>query len=47
LETSAVEGSGIRHELVARVKREIQAGIYDTSAKFEFALDRLLERLAG
>ena len=35
----------IRHELVARVRREIAAGTYDTPAKMEQALDRLLKRL--
>ena len=32
----------IRHDLVARVRREIAAGEYDTPEKFERALDRLL-----
>ena len=35
----------IRHDLVARVRREIAEGVYDTSDKWEIALDRLLERL--
>jgi anti-sigma28 factor (negative regulator of flagellin synthesis) len=36
----------IRHELVARVRQEIAAGTYDTSAKFDAALLRLFERLS-
>lgn len=36
----------IRHDLVARVRREIRAGTYDTPEKLEAALDRLAERLA-
>lgn len=35
----------IRHDLVARVRREIEAGTYDTEEKLEAALARLLERL--
>jgi hypothetical protein len=35
----------IRAALVARVRREIEAGTYDTPEKWEAALDRLLERL--
>src|SRR5947209_6360741 len=37
--------SDIRADLVARVRREIAAGTYDTPEKWEKALDRLLERL--
>jgi hypothetical protein len=35
----------IRTELVQRIRREIQAGTYDTPEKLEAALDRMLERL--
>jgi hypothetical protein len=35
----------IRHDLVRRVRREIAQGVYDTEAKWEAALDRLLEHL--
>jgi hypothetical protein len=35
----------IRRELVDRVRREIAAGDYDTPAKWEAALDRLLNRV--
>ena len=35
----------IRQELVDRVRREIEAGTYDTPEKWEAALDCLLERL--
>ncbi|MCI0684381.1 MAG: hypothetical protein L0Y71_19900 [Gemmataceae bacterium] len=37
--------AGIRLELVERVRREIAAGDYDTPARWEAALDRLLDRL--
>lgn len=32
---------GIRHDLVARVKREIAAGTYDTPEKLAIALERM------
>jgi hypothetical protein len=35
----------IRHDLVARIRREIAAGTYDTPEKLEAALAILLERL--
>jgi len=35
----------IRADLVARVRREIAAGTYETEEKWEIALDRLLKRL--
>lgn len=35
----------IRRGLVARVRREIAEGTYDTPDKLEKALERLLERL--
>jgi hypothetical protein len=35
----------IRWQLVERVRREIEAGSYDTPEKMEIALDRLLKRL--
>jgi hypothetical protein len=39
------DGSGgIRRELVERVRREIEAGTYDTPEKWDAALDSLLER---
>lgn len=41
----ADKDKGIRKELVARVRREIEAGTYDTPEKWDAALDRLLERL--
>jgi hypothetical protein len=34
----------IRHDLVARVRREIAAGIYETPEKLDAALARLLAR---
>jgi hypothetical protein len=36
---------GIRHDLVARVRREIAEGAYDTEERWEAALDRLSDRL--
>lgn len=36
----------MRHDLIARVRREIAAGTYDTVEKWEAALDRLLEDMA-
>ena len=43
---SEAEGnSEIRHDLVARVRREIAAGEYDTPEKMDKALDRLLMSL--
>jgi hypothetical protein len=41
----AREDRPIRTELVARVRREIAEGTYDTPEKFEKALDKLLARL--
>ena len=38
---------GIRHELVARVRREIEAGTYDTDEKWLAAEERLLQRVLG
>jgi hypothetical protein len=43
-ETSAPQ-PGIRADLVARVRREIAEGTYDTQEKFEIALERLFARL--
>ena len=36
---------GIRADLVARVRREIGEGSYDTQEKWDIALNRLLARL--
>jgi hypothetical protein len=44
-QASAAQPQGVRAELVARVRREIAEGTYDTPEKFEIALDRLLARL--
>jgi hypothetical protein len=38
---------GIRHDLVARVRREIEAGTYDTEAKWLAAEELLLRRVGG
>ena len=39
------EETGIRQELVERIRREISAGTYDTPEKWHSALDSLLGRL--
>jgi hypothetical protein len=41
----SLDDSDIRADLVERVRREIEAGTYDTPDKWAAALDRLLERL--
>lgn len=38
-------GAGIRQDLVDRVRKEIVDGVYDTTEKWEAALDRLLDAL--
>ena len=43
-DVAALEG-GIRVGLVARVRKEIADGTYDTPEKLEAALDRLIGRL--
>jgi negative regulator of flagellin synthesis FlgM len=37
----------IRHERVEEVRQKIAAGVYETPAKLEIALDRLLDELQG
>jgi negative regulator of flagellin synthesis FlgM len=37
----------IRHERVEEIRRQIAAGTYDTPAKLELALDRMLDELTG
>ena len=36
----------IRHEKVAAIRAQIEAGTYETDAKLDLALDRLLDELA-
>jgi negative regulator of flagellin synthesis FlgM len=43
--TDGLDSSEIRADLVARIRREIAAGTYDTPEKFALALDRLLSDL--
>jgi negative regulator of flagellin synthesis FlgM len=43
-DVGALDG-GIRVELVARVRKEIADGTYDTPEKLEAALERLIARL--
>lgn len=38
---------GIRFDLVQRVRREIEAGTYDTPEKFAMALDAMIRREIG
>jgi len=38
-------GASIRAAIVARVRKEIEDGTYETTEKWEAALDRLLENL--
>ena len=35
----------VRHDLVERVRGEIEAGTYDTPEKWQAVLDRLLDRI--
>jgi len=42
---SAAPDGGIRVDLVARVRKEIADGTYDTPEKLEAALERLIARL--
>ena len=37
----------IRHEKVEEIRRQIASGVYETSAKLETALDRMLDELSG
>ena len=41
------EAPDIRQELVTRIKSEIEAGTYETDAKLDIALGRLLDELGG
>jgi hypothetical protein len=41
----SVNADGLRYNLIARVRREIAAGTYDTPEKWEAALDRLAAQL--
>jgi hypothetical protein len=43
---SEVDTEDFRHDLVARVRRAIADGTYDTPEKWEAALERLAEDLA-
>lgn len=39
--------SGVRFELVNRIKSEIAAGTYDTSDKMDIAFERMLDQLSA
>ena len=43
--TESAADAPIRAGLVARIRREIAAGTYDTEEKWEIALDRLFDEL--
>lgn len=45
-ESEELAADGIRHELVARVRREIEAGTYETEEKWLAAEEMLLRRVA-
>jgi hypothetical protein len=45
LELERQDDATFRADLVARIRREIAEGTYDTPEKMEIALDRLLARL--
>ena len=42
----AEESDEVRHDLVARIRHQIEQGTYDTPERLERALDRLLDELA-
>ncbi len=37
----------IRHEKVEAIRQQIASGLYETPAKLELALDRMLDELSG
>ena len=41
----ASEAGGIRQDVVSRIKGEIAAGTYETSAKLDAALSRLIDEI--
>jgi hypothetical protein len=47
LRAEAPGPDGIRHGLVARIRAEIAAGIYDTEGKWLLAEDRLCRAVTG
>jgi anti-sigma28 factor (negative regulator of flagellin synthesis) len=42
---STGQTTGFRAELVARIQKEIAAGTYETAAKLDSAVDRLLDEM--
>ena len=42
--TATAADPNIRHDLVARIRREIAAGTYETPEKLDAALERMLAR---
>jgi hypothetical protein len=45
LETNVHQNTSVRQELVVRIRQAIRSGEYDTPAKLEAALERLLTQL--
>lgn len=45
LAAQAAETGGVRADLVARIRSEIANGTYETTAKLDAALDRMLDEL--
>ena len=43
--TESPQDAAFRADLVARIRREIAAGTYDTPEKMEIAIARLIERM--
>jgi hypothetical protein len=41
------DNDSIRHELVARVRREIEAGTYETPERLQAALERLFQSIGA
>ncbi len=41
----ATESTGVRQDLVARIRQQIDAGSYETPEKLERAVDRLLDQI--
>jgi negative regulator of flagellin synthesis FlgM len=42
----AAESGEVRHDLVSQIRAQIAAGTYETPAKLDAALERLLDELA-
>jgi hypothetical protein len=47
MESAHTKIPDLRIELIARVRQEIRNGSYDSPEKFEAALERLIDQIAG